>query len=112
MTTEPISAHEMKREKQLQALISYITAAFVIPAGIVVLKRAREGQLRIIALSCLLVVVSQVCWCISSTLNVFYITKPSHYFLWSVLQDSNQAISYIALLLAESFFSLSYAQLS
>jgi hypothetical protein len=30
----------MKQEKQLQALISYITAAVVIPAGIVVLRRA------------------------------------------------------------------------
>lgn len=99
----------MKREKQLQALISYIMAAFVIPAGIVVLKRAREGQLRIIALSCLLVVVSQICWCISCTLNVLFITKPDSYFLWSVLQDSSQGISYISLLLAESFFSISYA---
>jgi hypothetical protein len=108
----PPTAKTMKQEKQLQALVSYILAAIVIPFGLIVLKRARAGQLRIVALSCSLVVISQVGWCLSSTFNVFFITKPNNYFLWSVLQDSSQAISYISLCLSESLFSLSYAQLS
>lgn len=65
----------MEREKRLQALISYIVAAIVIPAGIIVSKRAHQAQLKIIAFSCFLVVVSQIGWCLSCTFNVLILTK-------------------------------------